>query len=342
MDKLITFTVPCYNSADYMRKCIDSILVGGDDVEIIIVDDGSKDDTAKIADEYAEKYPNIVKVIHKENGGHGSGVNAGLKNASGKFFKVVDSDDWLDEKSLKELLKTVKAHVEKGEEADLYITNYVYEHVADNTSFVSEYRRKFPVGKFFDWNSGKKFYFSHVLMMHSLMYRRQVLIDCNLTLPEHTFYVDNLYAYIPLPCTHKVFYLDVDLYRYFIGRADQSITSENLFKRYDQQVLVWEKMVEAYGYDELMSLQKGLRKYMFHYLKALTAVAEYVVGGKDSPERRKAYKEMWAKVKARDKRLYYCIRYRSYIGPIEIFPWKIRQFFLNASYRFLKRKVKLG
>lgn len=94
--KLITFTVPCYNSAAYMDRCVETLLPAGEEAEIILVDDGSKDDTGKIADAYAEKYPNIVKVIHQENGGHGEGVNQGIRNASGMYFKVVDSDDWLD------------------------------------------------------------------------------------------------------------------------------------------------------------------------------------------------------------------------------------------------------
>ena len=94
--KLISFAVPCYNSAEYMKNCIESLLVGGDEVEIIIVDDGSTDDTGSIADMYLEKFPNIVKVIHQKNSGHGEGVNQGIMNASGVFYKVVDSDDWLD------------------------------------------------------------------------------------------------------------------------------------------------------------------------------------------------------------------------------------------------------
>ena len=94
--KLLSFAIPCYNSEDYMEHCIESILPGGEDVEIIIVDDGSKDRTAEIADRYAEKYPTIVKAIHQENGGHGEAVNTGLKNATGIYFKVVDSDDWVD------------------------------------------------------------------------------------------------------------------------------------------------------------------------------------------------------------------------------------------------------
>ena len=102
--KLMTFTVPCYNSAEYMHICVDSLLKGGDEVKIIIIDDGSKDDTGKIADAYAEKYPNIVRVIHQENGGHGEGINQGIRHANGKYFKVVDSDDWVNENALKAVL----------------------------------------------------------------------------------------------------------------------------------------------------------------------------------------------------------------------------------------------
>ena len=102
--KLLSFAIPCYNSKDYMEHCIESILPGGDDVEIIIVDDGSKDETAAIADRYAAEYPDIVKAVHQENGGHGQAVNTGLKNATGKYFKVVDSDDWVDLDSYKKIL----------------------------------------------------------------------------------------------------------------------------------------------------------------------------------------------------------------------------------------------
>ena len=97
--KYITFAVPCYNSENYMRRCVDSLLIGGKDVEIILIDDGSSDRTAQIADEYEIEYPDIVRVVHKENGGHGSGVNKGLELANGIYYKVVDSDDWFDKES---------------------------------------------------------------------------------------------------------------------------------------------------------------------------------------------------------------------------------------------------
>ena len=129
--KYITFTVPCYNSQDYMKRCIDSLLPGGDDVEIIIVDDGSTDATGKIADEYEACYPGIVRAVHKRNGGHGSGVNAGLRLATGTYFKVVDSDDWLEEGAYARLLGRIKGLCMKkearliGEVPDLFVCNYI-------------------------------------------------------------------------------------------------------------------------------------------------------------------------------------------------------------------------
>ena len=128
--KLLSVAIPCYNSAAYMRKCIDSILVGGDRVEILIIDDGSqKDDTLAIAREYEERYPGICRAIHQENGGHGEAVNTGLKNAEGIYFKVVDSDDWLDRKVFLSVLDRLEEFTEKEKELDLFICNFVYDKV---------------------------------------------------------------------------------------------------------------------------------------------------------------------------------------------------------------------
>ena len=112
--KLLSVAIPCYNSAAYMRNCIESLLPGGDEVEILIVDDGStKDNTAEIADEYERNYPGICRAIHQENGGHGEAVNAGLRNATGIYYKVVDSDDWVNEEAYMEVLDTLTEREEK-------------------------------------------------------------------------------------------------------------------------------------------------------------------------------------------------------------------------------------
>ena len=122
--KLLTIAIPSYNSQDYLAHAVESLLPGGDEVEILIVDDGSKDDTAKIADEFERQHPGIVRAIHQENGGHGDAVMTGLKNASGLYFKVVDSDDWADADAYPKVLDTLRSFVQ--EPLDLLISNYIY------------------------------------------------------------------------------------------------------------------------------------------------------------------------------------------------------------------------
>ena len=148
--KYITFAVPCYNSENYMRRCVDSLLIGGKDVEIILIDDGSSDRTAQIADEYEIEYPDIVRVVHKENGGHGSGVNKGLELANGIYYKVVDSDDWFDKESYQKLLVKLKAFT--GERPDLIVCNYVYDHLDEGIKKSMDYKNVFPIEKQCTWD----------------------------------------------------------------------------------------------------------------------------------------------------------------------------------------------
>ena len=147
--KLLSITIPCYNSQDYMEKCIESLLVGGEEVEILVVDDGSSDRTAEIADAYAEKYPTIVKAIHQENGGHGEAVNAGIRNATGLYFKVVDSDDWVNKEAYISILKTLYELLRVPETEDLLISNFVYEKQGATRNNVMQYRRCLPQNKIF-------------------------------------------------------------------------------------------------------------------------------------------------------------------------------------------------
>ena len=112
-----------------MEHAVETLLTGGEDMEIIIVDDGSKDETAAIADQLAARYPTIIKAIHQENGGHGQAVNTGLAEATGIYFKVVDSDDWVDTDALQRVLELLRSVVEEGKSLDMLICNYVYENV---------------------------------------------------------------------------------------------------------------------------------------------------------------------------------------------------------------------
>ena len=244
--KLLTFTVPCYNSQDYMRRCVDSLLIGGEDVEIIIVDDGSSDDTGAIADAYAEKYPSIVRAIHQENGGHGAGLNAGLNHATGLYFKVVDSDDWVDEASYRQILDALHNLCSAGCMLDMMISNFVYEKEGAKHKSATRYHNILPQGQLFGWEETRNFKIGKYILMHSVIYRTQLLRDCHLVLPKHTFYVDNLFVYVPLPYVKTMYYLDVDFYRYYIGREDQSVNEKNMIKNIDQQIKVNKIMVDAY------------------------------------------------------------------------------------------------
>ena len=341
--KLITFVVPSYNSEAYLHHAIDTLLTGGHEVEIIIVNDGSKDRTGSIADEYAAQFPDIVRAVHKENGGHGSGVNCGVALAEGMYVKVVDSDDWINAAALKEMLTVIRKHVEEGVEADAYFSNFVYDHAEDNTKFVRYFRNKFPVGKFFDWTQVKRFWGSQLLLMHSVMFKTQVIRDSGTVLPEHTFYVDNYFAYRPLPLCKKLYYFDLNLYHYFIGRSDQSVTLSNMTNRYDQQIRVTRCLYDAYTYDEIMGFDKGLRKYMLHMLGAVCLNAMmFCCSGGDSSERRQALSDFWQHTIEKDPKLSRFLRTRGLPVIVCWMPWKFRGWFMLVGYRVLCKINKLG
>ena len=271
--KLLTFAVPCYNSQDYMEHCIHTLLEGGDEVEIILVDDGSRDNTGAIADRYAQQYPDIVRVIHQENGGHGEGVNQGLRHAQGLYYKVVDSDDWADVDALRQVVDKLREFSQMPEPVDLLVCNYVYEHVEDHTQKVMRYTNVVPQGRVFTWDEIDRFRPSQYLLMHSVFYRTELLRQCGLELPKHTFYVDNIFVYQPLPYVKSMYYMDLDLYRYFIGRADQSVNESIMVKRVDQQLRVTRHMIDCQDLDELKD-QKRLHAYMVHYLSVMMAVSD--------------------------------------------------------------------
>ena len=308
--KLITFAVPCYNSAAYMRHCIETLLSAGEQAEIILVDDGStKDDTPAICDEYAARYPTIVKAIHQENGGHGEGVNQGIRNATGLYYKVVDSDDWLDEAALRTVLAKLNTLIARGTVPDLMICNYVYEHVEDNTSHTVRYTNVFPQNRLFNWTHVGHFRPDQNLLMHSVMYRTQVLRDCGMVLPKHTFYVDNIFVYQPLPFVKSMYYMDLDLYRYFIGRADQSVNENVMVKRVDQQLRVTRHMIDCQDLDALKG-QKKLRSYMLHYLSMMMAISDIFLLLDGSAAAKQKENELWAYLKAHTSAgVYRSIRY---------------------------------
>lgn len=295
--KTITFAIPCYNSAEYMDKCIESILAFEDglgDIEILIVDDGStKDNTAEKADEWHERYPDTVYAIHKENGGHGSAVNVGLANARGRYFKVVDSDDWLDESAMREIMPYLRAQSELRHACDLVIANYVYEKVYENTRTVIDYKNVFPVDGEFTWDEIGRFKSSQYLLMHSVIYRTDLLRDVGLVLPEHCFYVDNIFVYVPLPAVYSIRYFNVDMYRYFIGREGQSVNEDTMMARIDQQLRITRFMIDAVDLD-VDVVQKKLRRYMENYLSMMMCICSVFLRMINTDESEQKRKDIWS------------------------------------------------
>ncbi len=333
--KLLTFAIPCYNSQDYMEHCIESILPGGEDIEILIIDDGSKDRTAEIADDYAKRYPSIVRAIHQENGGHGEAVNAGIRNASGLYFKVVDSDDWVDGEAYKKVLQTLRELTGSKTTLDMLLSNYVYEKDGVKNKKVMR-QTGFPKDRLFTWSDVRHFYKGHYILMHSVIYRTKLLRECGLELPKHTFYVDNIYVYKPLPYVRTMYYLDVDFYRYFIGREDQSVNEKVMIGRIDQQIRVNKIMLEDVNLWKVQNPK--CRKYMFNYLEIITVVSTIMLIRSGTEENLEKKRALWKYIKDRDIKLFHKLR-RGIMGQTMNLPGKSGRKISVAAYRLSQKVV---
>lgn len=340
--KLLSVAIPCYNSQEYMRKCVESLLKGGEDVEIIIVNDGSKDATATIADEYARKYPSIVKAVHKENGGHGSAVNAGIANATGLFFKVVDSDDWVKEEAYDAILEKLRELVRNGQMVDMFISNFVYEKEGEKKVKVMRYKHAIPEGRVFEWKDVRHFHTGQYILMHSVIYRTGLLRDCKLELPEHTFYVDNIFVFQPLPYVKKMYYMDVNFYRYYIGREDQSVNEKVMIGRIDQQIRVNKIMMDymAENKQKLLSNRK-CRQYMMNYLDIITTVSSILLIRADTAEALEKKRELWDYIKEKDAGIFRKLRY-GLLGQCTNLPGRSGRRISVEGYKICRRFFKFN
>jgi glycosyltransferase involved in cell wall biosynthesis len=320
-----------------MDHCIDSLLIGSNDIEIIIVDDGStKDDTAAKADAWQARHPDTIRVIHQENKGHGGAVMAGLRAATGVYFKVVDSDDWLDRHALSLMLSKLRRFIASGSPVDLAVANYVYEHTYSGTRKVIRYRGPLPQNRIFTWDETRPFMPSQNLLMHAAIYRTQVLLDSHLELPEHTFYVDNIFVYVPLPYVKTLYYLPANLYHYVIGREDQSVNESVQVSRLDQQMRITQIMVESVKLPEDAG-NRRLATYMTHFLGIIVAASCSFALVAGTPEALAMRRKMWQNMEDVDPKL----RTRLYLGsPLVVgmnLPGRVGRKVSLAGYRLARR-----
>lgn len=308
--KLLSVAIPCYNSEAYMANCIESLLPGGEDVEIIIVNDGSKDRTAQIAQEYVQKYPTIVKAVDKENGGHGSAVNAGLEHATGLFFKVVDSDDWVDAQAYRKVLDKLSELAGNSPVLDMMISNFIYDKDGAKHKKVMKYSsRTLPKDRLFTWKEVGHFMKGQYILMHSVIFRTKMLKECGIKLPEHTFYVDNLFVFEPLPYVKNMYYLDETFYHYYIGREDQSVNEKVMISRIDQQIRVNKRMMDYMTEKKGMIREKQLKSYMLNYLDIITTISSIMLIKSSTDENLEKKKELWAYLKKKDRTIFRRLRY---------------------------------
>lgn len=325
---LLSAVVPCYNSEDYMGRCVDALLTGGAAVEIIIVDDGSTDRTAAIADDYAARYPGRVRAIHQPNGGHGAAIMTGLHAATGDYFKVVDSDDWLDPAALQKVLSALPQ-----DSVDMFICNYVHDKVGKKHKQAMNFRRALPQDRTFSWRD-VKLPPGKYLLMHSVIFRTRLLQEMHLTLPRHTFYVDNLFVFQPLPYVHTMRYLDVNLYHYFIGRADQSVNEQVMIKRIDQQLQVNRAMITYYAGRQIQDVH--LARYMQSYVCIVTGISSIVLLNDGSMASMTKHHALWQFMAHTDAALYRHVRY-SIVGWGVNMPGRGGRRFSLAIYHMLQR-----
>lgn len=261
-EKLLTVCIPSYNVEAFLDRCLISLVSGihVNLLEVIVVNDGSSDATEEIAKAYQEHYPSIVKLISKQNGGHGSTINSALEIATGKYFRVVDGDDWVDSQNLDTLLEGI---LETGLDADLISNNYHQVYCTDGTMVpwikVSD-RDNYQAYDFATTDFSMEYF-----TIHSTMIKTSILRQANFKLQEHTFYVDVEYTLAPLPYVKTIAHTPEYIYRYNVGNADQSINSDVFVMRYDHHDRVIRRMVKYYE-NQRSIMSNGQREYMKNML----------------------------------------------------------------------------
>ena len=231
MEKILSVAVPSYNVEKYLNKCLDSFSDDRlkDGLEVLIVNDGSTDRTEEIAQEYVKRYPEIFRLINKENGGHGSAVNAGMDHATGKYFRIVDGDDWVLTDHLVQLLDILR-----DTDSDLVVDEKREVHMitkATNFTPLPDYVEKNKVYKFkeiCDLND-----IGTYILLHTLSAKTELLRKNHIHLLEHIFYVDYEYIVKTTCESDTIMFIDLEIYQYLVGNANQSVDSQNYVKRYE-------------------------------------------------------------------------------------------------------------
>ena len=242
MNKILTISIASYNAEKDIPRCLDSFIRSSvlNKLDIIVVNDGSSDNTYKIASEYAKNYPNSIRVIDKENGGHGSTINAGISYAKGKYFKIVDSDDWVDEDSIEKLVNYLENSNVDLVYNPFHTVNYsdhkILELIDDKPDYI-------PYHKIIDVKDLKGIESLH---MHSMTFKTDLIKKVGPIIDEHCFYVDMEYCIYPLTYINSIVYLEAPVYEYLLGSSTQSVSTISFIKRRNEHKRVVQSLISYY------------------------------------------------------------------------------------------------
>lgn len=199
-----------------------------------------------------------------------------------------------------------------------------------------DYRNIFPSEEMCTWNTIGRFRPSQYLIMHSLMFRTEVLRKSGVRLPEHTFYVDNLFSYQPLPFAENLYYMDIDLYHYYLGRGDQSVNEKVLMERIDQQIKVTDLVSRCVDLNEVKKTYPKLASYMMRNISIMLSISSIHLLLISTAEAERKRRNMWERIKEYDKSLYYRLRWSTVSG-LTYLPGRLGGKLTVGGYRFARR-----
>ena len=297
MRPLLTVVIPSYNSEATLERALRNLIPQRQRLEVLIVNDGSKDRTHDIASEYAKRYPEF-HCIDQENKGHGGAINTGLALARAPWFKVLDSDDQLDLDHLPKVLDRLEALL-ADERCDALICDFRYEYVwnkstaplrsfedVDGTLYRVKrvsYARHFSKNKLSSW-ADADFTLPSLILMHALIYRTDFLRRIELELPEHVSYEDNLYVFLPQFHLRQFWYEPIVLYRYYIGREGQSVSLPSILKNSKKQLQVTSELFHKSKEVNWQDLPKALRLYAEDHAARMVVMSLFPIAMGEDPK----------------------------------------------------------
>lgn len=297
MSKIISFIIPAYNSEEFLDKCIPSFINEEvfEELDIIIVNDGSKDKTPEIAQKYCDMYPASVRLINQENKGHGGALNTGCEAAIGKYLKVIDADDWVETENLSEFVNALK-----NCESDVVLTHYYTIDISTNEvkkwkSYPKEFNKTYSFDQIMsDWRS-----FDRVLLFHGITYNTNFYQTNKIKLSEHVFYEDHEFSTIPCCYAKTITPLDLFIYDYRIGDIQQSVSDLNQLKRLPHTETVLNRLIEEY---KNLKMEEHCAGRTYYCMKAQALLLSYIRTVMLLEKDRKHGRELGTKMMARFER----------------------------------------